>query len=94
MTLTARIDAAVHVQARLAAYHRQIDVDWLARNAEYALEVRQLCLAVPDASMEMCLRLLDALVDAILLAELPPADNGVRLSDFHPAFADTLSDPG
>jgi hypothetical protein len=93
MTLTARIDVAIHVQARLAAHHRHIDIDWLARNAEYAREVRQVCLSVQDHSMELCLRLIDALVDAISLAELPPADNGIRLSDFHPAFADTLSEP-
>jgi hypothetical protein len=42
--------------------------------------------------METCLRLLDAMLDAIHLSELPPAHNGVRLSDFHPAFADTLPD--
>ena len=93
MTLTARIDAAIHVQARLAAHHRQIDIDWLARNAAYAHEVRQVCLAVQDTSMDVCLRLIDALMDAISLAELPTADNGVRLSDYHPAFADTLSEP-
>ena len=92
MTLTARIDAAVHVQARLAVHHRHIDVEWLARNAKYAREVRELCLSVPDASMDMCVRLIDALVAAISLAELPPADNGVRLSDYYPAFADTHAD--
>lgn len=92
MTLTARIDAAIHVQARLAPHHRQIDVDWLARNADYAREVRQICHAIDDPEMSLCLRLLDALEAAIALAELPPAVNGVRLSDYHPAFADTLSD--
>ena len=92
MTLTARIDAAIHVQARLAAHHRHIDVEWLARNATYAREVRALCAATPGAAMATCLALIDVLVDAISLAELPPAANGVRLSDFHPAFADTLVD--
>jgi hypothetical protein len=92
MTLTARIDAAIHVQAQLAAYRKHIDIDWLARNAEYATEVQQTCRDIGGSGMETCLRLLDAMLDAIHLSELPPAHNGVRLSDFHPAFADTLPD--
>lgn len=91
MTLTARIDAAIHVQARLAAHRRNIDIEWLARNADYVREVQALCRAI--GGLQDCERLLDALSDAICLSDLPPSSNGVTLADHHPAFADTLADP-
>lgn len=90
MTLTARIDSAIHVQARLATHHRHIDIEWLARNADYAREVQALCR---ELGLTDCVRLLDALVDAISLSDLPATANGVTLADHHPSFADTLSDP-
>ena len=91
MTLTARIDSAIHVQARMAAHHRHIDIEWLARNADYARDVQALCREV--GGMDDCVRLLDALVDAISLSDLPTSSSGVTLADHHPCFADTLADP-
>ncbi|CAN7590880.1 hypothetical protein [Rhizobacter sp. LjRoot28] len=91
MTLAARLASAAHVRARLEPLREHVDVELLARHADYAREVRTLCRSV--GGLDDCIRLLDALMDAMSRSTRPRGPAGIRPEDLHPAFADTLADP-
>lgn len=92
MTLAARIETAVKIQGLLKDHAIGVDPVRLACDADYATAMEQVCLQV--GQLDECLRLLNALVDTIVLAGLPRSaavDEDARLGNVHPEFVDTVS---
>ncbi len=94
MTLAARIETAVKIQSLLKDHAISVDPVRLACDADYAAAMEQVCLQV--GQLDECLRLLNALVDTIVLSGLPVSvsaslDEDARLGDVHPEFVDTVS---
>ncbi len=92
MTLAARIETAVKIQSLLKDHAISVDPVRLACDADYAGAMEQVCQQV--GQLDECLRLLNALVDTIVLSGLPASaavDEDARLGDVHPEFVDTVS---
>jgi hypothetical protein len=92
MTLAARIETAVKIQSLLKDHAISVDPVRLACDADYAAAMERVCLQV--GQLDECLRMLNALVDTIVLSGLPTSaavDEDARLGDVHPEFVDTVS---
>lgn len=72
MSMDVRVDVASYVQAKLAPFDREVDVQWLARSSEYARELQTLCRIIGGAQMEVCSRLLGDLAEAIRTSDPSP----------------------